>query len=149
MVNNSFFAEHIDVSEDTVEELLKLGTNAMYQSSTYKELVASIDQTHLNNTVRTTRKIYDKHLPELIHYLRNEHGFTGNPMTSTTLSNWVLGFLNSQSVLDKMQDFHENVPLSIFREGLPHVLEMLDDMGDDGHEWKKAITLLALPFFGK
>lgn len=145
----SFFSEHTDASENTIKMLLELSSVQMYQSPVYKDLIASINQKHLNETVRTTREVYDKHLPELVDYLRAEHNFTGNPMTAMTLSNWVLGFLNNQAFLDKMQGFHKNVPLHIFREGLPHILELLDDMGDDGHEWKKAITLLALPFFGK
>ena len=144
---SELIAANTNVSTQDVERLLSLSQSEIYETATYQRLVQKLNYDKLFATLQEVRDAYDEHLPELIDYLKDEHGFTGKPMTSYTLGNWMLGFLHNTSQLSKLASFHHKIPKHILEEGLPAILQILDDLGDTGQEWKKAMSLLSLPLF--
>ena len=146
-MNIAALSQYTGLPPHDVESLLQLKQLDVYQSPIYQDLIGSLNYEELSDTLQDVRDAYDRRLPELIDYLRNEHGFTGKPMTSTTLSNWVLGFLHHTTHLDKLLSFHTKVPVTILEIGLPKILDILDEVGETSDEWKKAMATLSLPFF--
>ncbi len=144
-MNAELFAHHIGISVDDVQALFSLNRKEMLQNEYFLSLVSSIDAELLSASILSVRAVYDEQLPALVNHLRSNHGLTGKPMTSLTLGNWVIGFLHHPDDLFHLLDFHERVPAAIITEGLPHLLNMLDAVGEGALEWKKALVLLSLP----
>ena len=137
----------IGISQQEVQGLLALSKEQVYKAGSYQDLVSQLDYNALSDTLPAIRQAYELYLPVVVNSLRTEHGYTGNPMTPSTLGNWVLGFLYNPAYLDKLPGLHRNVPIEVIEAGLPQVLDVLDHAGEVGQEWKKALAVLSLPFF--
>lgn len=137
-------AENTGLPTSDVRGLLSYGAR-IYEEDAFNTLVDGIDVKVLQKNIAAVRAIYDEHLPELVDILRTSQGYTGNAMSSITLSNWVLGFLANRSQISKLQGFHEHLPKEIFVAGFPHIIKILDNLGSGGTEWKKAISILSMP----
>lgn len=143
----AYMAKQIGIPVEEVQELLALPPADIYASHFYRSLVESLDYNILSAAMPEVRAAYDQYLPAVVDHLRDDLDYRGKPMTSSTLSNWVLGFLHEPAYLSKMVDLHARVPMQVLEYSLPEILAILDTIGSAGEEWKRAIMVLSLPMF--
>lgn len=143
----AYMAKQIGLPVEEVQELLALPPADIYASHFYRSLVEALDYHILSAAMPEVRAAYDQYLPAVVDRLRSDYQYMGRPMTSSTLSNWVLGFLHEPAHLGKMVDLHSRVPMQVLEYSLPEILSILDTIGSAGEEWKRAIVVMSLPLF--
>ena len=138
-------ADYIGTRESTIEDLLQLSPTQIYQSEAYQALVAKLDRDLLHQTLPEARGAYEQGLPRFKREMGKSYDFDRSPMSAFTLGNWLVGFLQQPDALNTLPKFHGDVPRPVMREGLPHLLSILDRMGQGRQEWQQALAVLSLP----
>jgi|GEM_PF-1787379 len=138
-------AQYIGIPTTSVSRIIKMQQTKIYEDKDYKEWINKLDSTSLHNTLPHARSAYDKHLPDFVQILQTRYGMKDTPMSAYTLGNWLVGFLQYPSALANLAEMHNRIPQRAFREMLPQLISMLDEMPAGRADWQRALSLLALP----
>ncbi|HEC24115.1 MAG TPA: hypothetical protein ENI95_14480 [Chloroflexi bacterium] len=134
-------AHHSGIPTETIEYLLSLTPEEVYQDVVYRRLVSRLDVDELHRTLTVAREVYDEGLEAI----KEKYNLSGTIMSGYTLCNWVLGFLKQPTEMADVLKYHASVPSSKIAASLPELLELLDEMRVGSAEWKKALVVFSLP----
>jgi len=138
-------AHYTGQSTSEINRLLGLGQAAVYADPVYKDWVKSLDVTLLHQTLPMARAIYERLLPSFTARLKDSYGIDSSPMSAFTLGNWLVGFLQYPDQINQLAHLHRRIPKAALEEGLPDILQALEELPNGKREWQKAMTVLMLP----
>jgi hypothetical protein len=138
-------SNYIGVPSDKIARLLKMKQQAVYADPEYQAWINRLDANRLHQTLPHARAAYEKHLPHFIEILHTRFGMSNTPMSAFTLGNWLVGFLQHPEAIGDLSRMHSRIPSEAFRQMLPDMIEMLNDMPQGRAEWQNALALMALP----
>lgn len=137
-------SHYIKVQPAQIVRLLNMTAAAIYADDEYKGWIASLNPDVLHDSLPHARSAYELSLPRFTKVLKEKYGLSNTPMSAFTLGNWLVGFLRYPESIADMPSLHQRVPVEAFREMLPDMLKILDNV-PDGDQWQKAMALMALP----
>jgi hypothetical protein len=145
MIENTL-AQAIGISRSEVGRLLALPPAAIYQDNAYCALVTGLDADLLFHTLPDARAAFDFHIPIFQEKVRGDHpDINIDRMTASTLSTWLIGFLQAPDGLDRLHVYHAPVPPDFIRAYLPDLIDMLNDIVAGREEWRRALAIMSLP----
>lgn len=138
-------AQYTGIPKASISRIIKMPQATVYDDQEYQGWIRALDSNRLHTTLPLARSAYDRHLPEFVEGLHARYSMKDTPMSSYTLGNWLVGFLQYPSTLANLSEIHNRIPQHAFRELLPLLLNMLDDMPAGREDWQRALALMALP----
>ena len=135
------FAQYLRIGSEEVEQLLSLQADMIYDDPLYKDLVQAIDTHELERSAHIVRALYEEHL----NAIKTEFGLGDTVMSGYTLVNWTLGFIVYPDRMRDMLPVHAAVSPELVAKMLPHLLELLDQLEENGDVWKRALLTFSLP----
>lgn len=141
----SLISKYTGMDQAEVERLLALSSKEVFADPAYQDMVNALDKKLLESTVINAREAYRGRVEAFSASLEAKYKLQNPTMSAFTLANWLVGFLYSPDNLSDLLDRHERVPKEALVDGLPEILDMLDNMDDGRAEWQHAMALLSLP----
>ncbi|MCU0463768.1 MAG: hypothetical protein MUF38_04280 [Anaerolineae bacterium] len=138
-------AHYIGANKDQINRLTRMKQSQVYSDPTYQAWVQQMDAGALHETLAHARAAYEEHLPQFAAILSTRYGMSNTPMSSFTLGNWLVGFLQYPDSISNLSKMHQRIPQEAFREMLPEMIQMLDDLPTGREGWQRALALMALP----
>jgi hypothetical protein len=138
-------ADCIGISDAEVQRLLSLRSRALLEDNVYLDLIDSLDKEYLRTTLDGARDAYEEGIPVIKREFREAFNFDGSPMSSYTLANWLLGYLEYSGQLTQLGQLHAHIPPEIIKGGLPILLDSLNTMPSGSAAWQRALSILAIP----
>lgn len=142
-------AHYTGLPLDTVEVYFELSPEEIYQDEAYHEALNSLDRKTLDATLPGVRRVYDRHMDDFAAYLYEHHQVERGTMSSHTLGNWVLGFIQQPEYIVNILQHHQLMPGAAFADGLEQLLDLLESVPAGKQEWQQALCLMAFPMMMK
>lgn len=111
----------------------------------YIDLIFTLDKSLLEHTLHHARAAYEEMLPYFQQQLNVRYGIKEAPMFSQTMANWILSIVEYPQYIQKLIQFHHNIPVEAIMGGLPMMLEMLSHLKEGHEEWQRAVCVICLP----
>lgn len=143
----STFAQHLDLPQAQLKELLSKPLNKCLNSPELKQQLDSLDTNLLKETLPTAGAVLAKELPPFYNWLRNELGVKRVPDSPDHTTKWVINFVNNEQSLSSLVELHKPVPRLALEASVPRLVSLFNGV-EDAHvrqQWQKAIAALCLP----
>lgn len=138
-------AHYSGLPVNQINRLLNMRQSQIYADVQYQSWVDALDSQLLYDTLNYAREAYENNLGVFHKILKDQYNLNNTPMSSYTLGNWLVGFVQVPSKLSELVKMHNNLPLEAVMNMLPQMITMLDEMPEGREEWQKALALIALP----
>jgi hypothetical protein len=138
-------AHYIGVKPAQIQRLLSLAQSQVYADDEYRTWLGTLDAALLYETLTDARAAYESQLDVFSSLLRDRYGMGETRMSSFTLGNWLIGFLQYPDTIARLSQMHSRIPQQAFLDMLPDMIKMLDSMNSGRADWQKALALMALP----
>ncbi len=142
-------AHYTGLSEAQVAGYLSRPAAETYRDPHYIQLLESLDNKYLRQTLGMVRDYYDEHLGEFVDELENRYQISRGAMSGFTLANWVIGFLDYPDYAVDLLERHSKLPAEVFDGGLEDLLLLLEGLPEGREQWQQALCLLAFPLMAK
>lgn len=140
---------YIGLSPNDLRSIMELPAEHVFEHPTYRTLVEGLDIELLKQTLPQARSAYAIGLPAFMRHLERETGLTNISMSTYTLTDWLIRFLEAPETLPVVLSMHQRLTSPIIRNGLPSLLESLDSMAVGRTEWQQALAVMSLPLVAK
>jgi hypothetical protein len=131
------------VPRETVERMTSMPAATLAKDAEYLALLKTLNISKLESTLQAARDAVESGLPAFIPKFYERTGWDRTPMSSYTLGNWLVGFLEYPEQMPMFIDLHGRLPRDQIRDLIPELISVLDNMGDGGPEWQKAMALMS------
>ncbi|NDJ54497.1 MAG: hypothetical protein GYB68_15620 [Chloroflexi bacterium] len=134
----------LGIPDASLDRLATLSTRDLLADPTYREMLSSLDCDLLEATLPEARAALENNLPAIAERVVAEWALDRNPMSAYTLGNWVVAFARQPDHIEQLIHFHDRMPSQLFRDVLPEIVSLFNEMPRGAEAWKYAITVLGL-----
>lgn len=141
-------ARYCKVSNHLIRDWISRPPADVYRDQQYIRTLYRLDLPYLRATLPVVREFYEENLDEFAHDMEEHYHISRGAMSSFTLGNWVVAFLDHPEYALNMIARHSHLPPELFDGGLERLMLMLEDLPEGCEQWQQALCLLTFPLMG-
>jgi hypothetical protein len=138
-------ARYTKLPTHLVRDFLSRNPVDVYRDPQYVRALYRMDLPYLRATLPIVRSYYDEHLDSFAEDLEQRYHIQRGAMSSFTLGNWVVAFLDYPEYALNMLQRHEHLPPQLFDGGLEDLMTLLEGLPKGREQWQQALCLLTFP----
>jgi len=138
-------ARYCKVPAHLIRDWMGRSPSDVYRDQQYIRTLYRLDLPYLRATLPRVREFYAENLDSFAEDMEQRYQIARGAMSSFTLGNWVVAFLDHPEYSLNMIERHNHLPSELFGGGLESLMLMLEDLPEGKEQWQQALCLLTFP----